>query len=217
MRRYQVIGDLIEQNCLKLGAEIGVQQGETFNYLLKRFPELKLYAVDRWAPQPSAALQTYYSWNHSHNEARVRYLADTTERGIVLKGNSADMADKVDDNSLDFVFIDADHSVRGVYCDMRAWWPKVRLNGFVMGHDFNWPSVEFVVVGLLGRVNFGDDNVWWVKRNGRLADWEPTEEQVHHYDDLTRNSGLLENRRRLRRGIRRPLSFNGKKVFTNPS
>ena len=40
------------------------------------------------------------------------------------------------DGSVDFCFIDADHTPKGVRRDMTAWWPKVRAGGLLGGHDY---------------------------------------------------------------------------------
>jgi predicted O-methyltransferase YrrM len=38
--------------------------------------------------------------------------------------------------SVDFCFIDADHSYASVQADLRAWWPKIRPGGVIAGHDY---------------------------------------------------------------------------------
>jgi predicted O-methyltransferase YrrM len=40
------------------------------------------------------------------------------------------------DNSLDFVFIDANHSYEFVKDDINAWYPKVKKGGILAGHDY---------------------------------------------------------------------------------
>lgn len=56
--------------------------------------------------------------------------------------------------SLDFVFIDADHSYQAVLSDLFCWWPTVRRGGRMAGHDhtLQFPGVidavrEFFVGG----------------------------------------------------------------------
>lgn len=46
-------------------------------------------------------------------------------------------ADLYSDHSLDFVFIDADHSYEACRSDIIAWLPKVRPGGILAGHDYN--------------------------------------------------------------------------------
>ena len=49
---------------------------------------------------------------------------------------SWDAAVNFADESIDFVFIDADHSYESVKKDIEAWLPKIRKNGIISGHDY---------------------------------------------------------------------------------
>jgi Methyltransferase domain len=42
-----------------------------------------------------------------------------------------------DNESLDFVFIDAAHDYDNVRADILAWFPKVKVGGIIAGHDFS--------------------------------------------------------------------------------
>ena len=53
-------------------------------------------------------------------------------------GDSVQVAEKYEDNSLDFVFIDADHRYENVKADIEAWINKVKNNGIIAGHDYGW-------------------------------------------------------------------------------
>ena len=68
---------------------------------------------------------------------------------------SHEAAQHVKDGSMDFVFIDGDHSYENCIEDIRDWTPKVKPNGLICGHDFghrDFPGVERAV-----RECFGDD------------------------------------------------------------
>lgn len=65
-------------------------------------------------------------------------------------GDSVKMAEQVKDASVDFVFIDADHHYESVLADIYAWTPKVRLGGWLGGHDLNEMGVRMAVQ----KVNF---------------------------------------------------------------
>ena len=41
------------------------------------------------------------------------------------------------DNSLDFVYIDANHSYESVKADILAWLPKMKHNAIISGDDYN--------------------------------------------------------------------------------
>lgn len=58
-----------------------------------------------------------------------------------VKATSLDAAKQYADASLDFVYIDADHSYESVVADITAWKPKVKLNGFIAGHDSHMTDV----------------------------------------------------------------------------
>ena len=54
----------------------------------------------------------------------------------LVKKTSVEAARLVPDGSLDFVFIDGDHSDDAVTTDVYTWWPKLKPTGFMGGHDY---------------------------------------------------------------------------------
>jgi cephalosporin hydroxylase len=57
----------------------------------------------------------------------------------VLQSNSAEAAWHFAAKSVDFVFIDADHTYDAVKMDLTAWIPKIKPGGIIAGHDYNYP------------------------------------------------------------------------------
>jgi hypothetical protein len=49
-------------------------------------------------------------------------------------------ADQFKDKSLDFVYIDGDHTYDGVVTDITAWIPKIKSDGIIGGHDYKEPT-----------------------------------------------------------------------------
>jgi len=49
---------------------------------------------------------------------------------------SVDAAKEIPDGSLDFLYLDANHTLQYVIADLAAWVPKVRKGGIIAGHDF---------------------------------------------------------------------------------
>ncbi len=41
------------------------------------------------------------------------------------------------DQSIDIVYVDADHSYEGVTKDLELWTPKVKTGGIISGHDYD--------------------------------------------------------------------------------
>jgi hypothetical protein len=55
----------------------------------------------------------------------------------IRKDSSSAAADYADE-SIDFVFIDGDHSYEGCKRDILAWLPKMKPNSVFSGHDYAW-------------------------------------------------------------------------------
>lgn len=69
----------------------------------------------------------------------AREINVVTSDGVVAAANYAN-------DSLKFVFIDADHSKKVVSDMIAAWWPKVKSGGTLAGHDYPyWPGVKAAV------------------------------------------------------------------------
>jgi predicted O-methyltransferase YrrM len=64
----------------------------------------------------------------------------------IVKSLSWDGALNYDDNSLDFVFIDAGHDYESVKKDLNAWFPKVKNGGIIAGHDYHYNCGVFPAV-----------------------------------------------------------------------
>jgi len=152
------------------GAEIGVLRGKTLFYLLDHVPGLHMVAVDQWEQlplRPDENAETYIDFDMEYLRGEVaRKAARYGGRCRVLCGGSVSMADYVDDDSLDFVFVDGDHTAAGVAGDIRAWAPKVKRGGAVLGHDNDWSTVRRVIDELCpGWVDYGN-SVWGIPREG---------------------------------------------------
>lgn len=74
-------------------------------------------------------------------------------------------ADLYEDESLDFVFIDAGHLTHEVLADMNAWYPKVKSGGIFAGHDYfpgSWDSVVTAVHEWMGDRKFHVQEGCWI-------------------------------------------------------
>lgn len=57
-------------------------------------------------------------------------------RAVMIRELSEDAARLFANGSLDFVYIDADHSHDGTLQDVLRWAPKVKRGGVLAGHDY---------------------------------------------------------------------------------
>jgi|GEM_PF-1515543 len=158
------------------GAEIGVLKGEMSSQLLLGDLNLHLTMVDRWQRFPGdPADPNFYSQPQKFFDEAKKQALTTTEfaagRRRVLAKRSEEAAREVQNESLDFVFIDADHTYEGCKTDIDAWYPKLKPGGILCGHDYDrprWPKegVKRAVQEFAIRHGFSietdKDNTWFI-------------------------------------------------------
>lgn len=128
------LASLFMELGFRQGAEIGVEQGAFSKVLCSSNPTVKLFCVDAWA---------HYSGYRDHVDQKKLdgFYEKTAERlkdydATLCRGYSAEVAPKFKDKSLDFVYIDANHSLPYVIQDIHLWGAKVRSGGIISGHDY---------------------------------------------------------------------------------
>jgi len=120
-------------------AEIGVYRGAFAEALLDACPGLETYyLVDPW--------RHLDDWNKPANrddDAFERIRAEALRRTeahaarrVVLRGRTVDVVGDIPDGSLDAIYVDGDHTLRGIVTDLVALRPKLRPGGWIGGDDF---------------------------------------------------------------------------------
>jgi predicted O-methyltransferase YrrM len=162
-KRFHFLSFLVQRNDWRAGAEIGLAAGQTSRYLLAHNPDLHMIGVDsRMAFPGHAGPDDFEQWDHAWlNDATMQALAPYADRFVMFTKLSVDAAEGVPDASLDFVFIDADHSEAACRADIIAWLPKIRADGWITGHDISWPSVARAVDDMIPGYQIGPDVVWF--------------------------------------------------------
>lgn len=165
MRRWETLEVMAKKHHWQRGAEIGLWYGATFFYLLDHVPGLHMIGVDCWKEN---TLQLPSHQDQEENRTIVLSRSSAPhyfDRCRILDMPSMTAIRYVPDASLDFVFIDADHSYEEVCNDIREWSFKVRPGGYITGHDYDWPSVKRAVDELLpGAVVEESDFVWSIQK-----------------------------------------------------
>ena len=77
-----------------------------------------------------------------------------------VRMTSVEAAKTYQDQSLDFVFIDAAHDYENVLADILAWAPKVKSQGIISGHDWHHLPIKQAVQETLTSVNV-IGNCWY--------------------------------------------------------
>lgn len=155
------------------GAEVGVFTGRVSKALLG-YPSLKLFMVDSWEGD-GAAYESGNDWHADLTQEQQDHYARVAEantafaheRRVILRQRSLDAAKAIEDKSLDFVFLDADHSEAGLTADITAWLPKIKSGGILCGHDYGnplFPDVKAVASRVFGVVESDEALMMWAVR-----------------------------------------------------
>lgn len=123
------------------GAEVGVQKGLFSKQILAGWEGRLLYSVDPWADfRTDDRYRDPSNVEQAEQDARYREtcerLACYGDRSCILRMTSCDAALIIEDNTLDFVYIDAMHHYEAVKEDLALWFPKVKVGGLLCGHDY---------------------------------------------------------------------------------
>ena len=121
-----------------VGVEVGVYRGQHAREMLTDLDIKKLYLVDPWQKYDE------YKEKKLGNQLEEAYydskklLKEFDDGRVVwLKGFSVDIVKQIKDNSLDFCYIDANHSYEFFKKDLEVWLPKIKQGGYIGGHDFD--------------------------------------------------------------------------------
>ena len=167
---YNVLSYLLKTgNVIQigLGAEIGVLHGDTSDHLLQEIPSLTLLSIDPYIEYIEEGHDRSSNALSECERATKLRLSKYGDRSRMLKLTSLEAAKQIPDGSLDFVFIDAMHTYDAVKEDIKAWYPKVRAEGLITGHDYRWSGVQKAVdefqkeVQLDGFVTTPSSDVWF--------------------------------------------------------
>lgn len=153
---------LLDLTLARVGVEVGVQRGEFSAFLLSNWPG-KLWLVDMWRHQPDG-YEDVANVSDDEHEANYQATLETMQPYIgrfdIIKGCSVCAAPFFDNDSLDFVYLDANHSYEAVTEDLAAWLPKLKPGGLMCGHDF----VDYS--GPLGSFQVRSAVLDWAGRDG---------------------------------------------------
>ena len=132
--RRRDLPKLFNELGFKVGAEIGVLRGEWSVNLFHFIPDLKLYGIDKWGHYPTYRdFRSQRKLDECYEDAKNRLKDHDCE---LIKKWSMDAVKDFEDESLDFVFIDGNHTFEYVTEDIAHWSKKVRKGGIVSGHDY---------------------------------------------------------------------------------
>jgi predicted O-methyltransferase YrrM len=147
------------------GAEIGVERGDFSAFLCESIPNVKMLCVDPWT---AYSRQSQAREDKIYGQAMQRLNGRNVE---IMKMTSLEASQKIENGSLDFVYIDALHEFDPVMMDILLWAPKVRSGGIVSGHDYQVHYGFGVIQAVQAYTNVHNINPWYVTTEGFAPSW----------------------------------------------
>lgn len=144
-----------------LGAEIGVNKGHNAAYICNIIKPKTLYLIDPWSNFFDPASGEIIG--EAHYIATTALLSSFPCCRIIRKTSYEAISDFADE-SLDFVYIDSDHSYNAVCREILQWYPKIKQGGILAGHDFQQVRnavTEFCARAKISQLHTQNED-WWV-------------------------------------------------------
>ena len=170
IRRWDVMVRLIQQNGFSTFVEIGTKEGRTTHRVLQK-TNAKVIACDPWQSQPQNAGkecgETYDKWHFAGIKTEFwQSVGAWKDRLEFYRENSEQLAERIEDESIDLVFLDGAHDYDSVKLDIDLYWQKVRSGGILSGHDWqnSFPTVKRAVSERFDDIELEEDLVWWVRK-----------------------------------------------------
>ena len=131
---------LLKSLKVKYVVEVGVYKGDLASKLLEKCDSIeKYYMVDPW--------RNLNSWNKPANvddQTFEQFFFETklktdfaADKRIILRGKTTEVIEEISDGTLDFAYIDGDHTLKGITIDLIRVFPKIQNGGWIGGDDFS--------------------------------------------------------------------------------
>ena len=114
----------------KICVEIGVLRGDHAAYMHYKLQPSCLYLVDPWDIYDDYRIVR----NRFSNEIKNGTI-------FLIRKKSEYTYSLFEDENIDLIYIDGDHTYNGVMMDLTLWYDKVKSGGLISGHDWNKPNV----------------------------------------------------------------------------
>jgi len=131
------ISEFLKVYNLKKLCELGVYEGDFFMKFLESSP-IECVAIDKWEDYPPETTWTKLAGINVYKNFRNRVSGYKCVN--IIRKDTISPSLLFPDGHFDFVYVDADHTYQGCLQDMTHWFPKVRVGGFLAGHDYSHPD-----------------------------------------------------------------------------
>lgn|SRR3990167_2466930 len=164
---------------MKKGVEVGVEKGVYSHLICEINSQMTLWGVDPY--------EKYDGYREYKDQAEMNWIFEEMKKKLaspikhgqfhIVRKKSMDALADFADESLDFVYIDANHEFNYPLKDIEGWYPKVKKGGILAGHDYvRHAQMEFTVKDGLKEFTLKNNiHPWFIlglyrKRRGELRD-----------------------------------------------
>ena len=158
IKALEILESLEEES---IAVEIGVHAGWTLLQMFEKVKnkDIKVFGIDCWElidqiningiskdTWTSESLDKFLSI-HKSNRQKLQNILDIVDKKnmcSLIQGFSfdEDIVNSFSDESISFLHVDGDHSYEGCLKDLEMWFPKIKVNGYIVGDDYNWKDVK---------------------------------------------------------------------------
>ena len=135
---------------IEIGCYLGIST-ELFAMFCKEITSIDLWGMD----------ETYDGGENPKEywpiiEKQARDRLSKYPNVTLIKDNSLNSSKNFENELLDLVYLDGNHSYDGVINDVSYWYNKIKIGGVLSGHDYNQISVKKAVDEIIIKYNMYD-------------------------------------------------------------
>ena len=124
-------GDILQLFCKdKIYLEVGSYKGRST--ICAAEVAKKVYAIDTFKATDNGQSQSKKFTTMDEFLINISDY-DNIEYRV---GQSESISKEFQDNSIDIILIDGLHDYDAVILDKKSWWPKLKINGYMLFHDY---------------------------------------------------------------------------------
>lgn len=117
-------------------AEIGVREGLNSIRMMEKLDVKRMYLIDHYPSYDDGGLDRGKKEQEKYYREMIENIEPYFKKTVLIHQPSIFASSLFPDRFFDVVYIDADHSYENVKNDLNLWWNKIKIGGFLTGHDY---------------------------------------------------------------------------------
>lgn len=151
-----------------IGIEIGVAKGDNAKDILMNLPIQKIYLIDSYKTYVEKNIITRANYDAEFLlKAKINLAKYSNQIEFIVKKSIDAVNDILVD--VDFIYIDGSHKYKDVKKDIELYYPVLKEDGVIGGHDFDSPNIFLAVLLFLFKKKLFKTfhfkkHDWWINR-----------------------------------------------------